>query len=147
MAYRLGGRIDALVNCAGLQSDRMARASGAAPGARIVPFRGEYYELRRYWLRTGPMVSEMHTYLETASSPALNRAGVTPVGAFTVQFGPESPSIFLLLAHRSIQDFADLDAKLAADERVTWRRPDPSRFITNSSSDVGCHSPSLSSSV
>jgi L-2-hydroxyglutarate oxidase len=34
-----------LVNCAGLHSDRLARAAGADPGARIVPFRGEYYEL------------------------------------------------------------------------------------------------------
>lgn len=34
-----------LVNCAGLQSDLVARASGVDPGARIVPFRGEYHEL------------------------------------------------------------------------------------------------------
>jgi L-2-hydroxyglutarate oxidase len=34
-----------LVNCAGLQSDRVARLSGVEPGVRIVPFRGEYYEL------------------------------------------------------------------------------------------------------
>lgn len=36
---------DVLVNCAGLQSDRVARMSGVRPPARIVPFRGEYYEL------------------------------------------------------------------------------------------------------
>jgi L-2-hydroxyglutarate oxidase len=34
-----------LVGCAGLQSDRVARLSGAEPDLRIVPFRGEYYEL------------------------------------------------------------------------------------------------------
>ncbi|MBX3323647.1 MAG: L-2-hydroxyglutarate oxidase [Phycisphaeraceae bacterium] len=34
-----------IVNCAGLQSDRVARALGASPGLKIVPFRGEYYEL------------------------------------------------------------------------------------------------------
>ncbi len=34
-----------LVNCAGLQSDRVARLCGVRPGLRIVPFRGEYYEL------------------------------------------------------------------------------------------------------
>ena len=38
-------RADALVNCAGLHSDRMARLAGLSPAARIVPFRGEYYEL------------------------------------------------------------------------------------------------------
>ncbi len=34
-----------LINCGGLQSDRIARQCGADPGCRIVPFRGEYYEL------------------------------------------------------------------------------------------------------
>ncbi|HUK12088.1 MAG TPA: L-2-hydroxyglutarate oxidase [Thermoanaerobaculaceae bacterium] len=34
-----------LVNCAGLQSDRVARMCGSEPDVRIVPFRGEYYEL------------------------------------------------------------------------------------------------------
>jgi L-2-hydroxyglutarate oxidase len=35
----------AVINCAGLQSDRVARLCGIEPGLRIVPFRGEYYEL------------------------------------------------------------------------------------------------------
>ena len=35
-----------LVNCGGLQSDRVARLCGVDPGVKIVPFRGEYYELR-----------------------------------------------------------------------------------------------------
>ena len=34
-----------LVNCAGLQSDLVARSAGAEPPATIVAFRGEYYEL------------------------------------------------------------------------------------------------------
>lgn len=34
-----------LVNCAGLQSDRVAKMCGVQPGLKIVPFRGEYYEL------------------------------------------------------------------------------------------------------
>jgi L-2-hydroxyglutarate oxidase len=36
-----------LVTCGGLQSDRVARAAGADPGARIIPFRGEFYDVRR----------------------------------------------------------------------------------------------------
>jgi L-2-hydroxyglutarate oxidase len=34
-----------LINCAGLQCDRIARMCGLDPGLKIVPFRGEYYEL------------------------------------------------------------------------------------------------------
>ena len=39
-------RARTLVNCAGLHSDRVARLCGVDPGTKIVPFRGEYYELR-----------------------------------------------------------------------------------------------------
>ena len=34
-----------VINCAGLQSDLVARAMGANPDIRIIPFRGEYYML------------------------------------------------------------------------------------------------------
>lgn len=34
-----------LINCAGLHADRVARLAGIDPPVRIVPFRGEYYEL------------------------------------------------------------------------------------------------------
>jgi L-2-hydroxyglutarate oxidase len=33
------------IACAGLQSDRVARLAGSRPPAKIVPFRGEYFEL------------------------------------------------------------------------------------------------------
>ncbi len=51
-----GGEVEArlLINCAGLQSDRVARRCGVDPGVRIIPFRGEYYELvpeRRHLVR------------------------------------------------------------------------------------------------
>jgi L-2-hydroxyglutarate oxidase len=38
-------RARGLINCAGLQSDRVARMCGMVPTTKIVPFRGEYYEL------------------------------------------------------------------------------------------------------
>ncbi|MEC9466436.1 MAG: L-2-hydroxyglutarate oxidase [Myxococcota bacterium] len=34
-----------VINCAGLYSDRVAMESGAQVGARIIPFRGEYFDL------------------------------------------------------------------------------------------------------
>lgn len=36
-----------VISCAGLQSDRVARLLGLSPEVRIVPFRGEYWHLRR----------------------------------------------------------------------------------------------------
>jgi len=35
-----------MINCAGLQSDRVAQLGEVNPDAKIVPFRGEYYELK-----------------------------------------------------------------------------------------------------
>ena len=35
-----------LINCAGLQSDRVARLGGVDPKSMIMPFRGEYFELK-----------------------------------------------------------------------------------------------------
>ena len=35
-----------IINCAGLQSDRVANLCGIKPGLQILPFRGEYYEIK-----------------------------------------------------------------------------------------------------
>ncbi|MBW4566699.1 MAG: L-2-hydroxyglutarate oxidase [Tolypothrix carrinoi HA7290-LM1] len=44
-----------VINCAGLHSDRLAKLAQVDPQAKIVPFRGEYYELtpeKRYLVKT-----------------------------------------------------------------------------------------------
>ncbi|MBW4646429.1 MAG: L-2-hydroxyglutarate oxidase [Goleter apudmare HA4340-LM2] len=44
-----------VINCAGLHSDRVAKLGQVEPQAKIVPFRGEYYELtpeKRYLVKT-----------------------------------------------------------------------------------------------
>ncbi len=44
-----------LINCAGLHSDRVAKLGHVNPEAKIIPFRGEYYELKpekRYLVKT-----------------------------------------------------------------------------------------------
>lgn len=44
-----------IINCAGLHSDRIAKLGKVEPQAKIVPFRGEYYELtpeKRYLVKT-----------------------------------------------------------------------------------------------
>ncbi len=38
-------RANSLINCGGLQCDRIAKMCGVEPGVKIIPFRGEYYEL------------------------------------------------------------------------------------------------------
>jgi L-2-hydroxyglutarate oxidase len=36
-----------LINCGGLQSDRIAKACGLTPDVQIIPFRGEYYKIKK----------------------------------------------------------------------------------------------------
>ncbi|MFW6174149.1 MAG: L-2-hydroxyglutarate oxidase [Chloroflexota bacterium] len=36
-----------VINCAGLHSDRVARMMGSDPGLKIIPFRGEYYTIKK----------------------------------------------------------------------------------------------------
>jgi hypothetical protein len=92
--------------------------ASAFQGAATTPGTGpaaEYYELRRYHLRRGPEQGLVDTYLKSAALPAWQRAGVGPVGVFTIMIGQESPMFYVLLVHKSLEAFATLGDKLAAD--------------------------------
>ncbi len=39
-------RAQYVINCGGLHSDRIAASAGKSPGVKIIPFRGEYYEVK-----------------------------------------------------------------------------------------------------
>jgi L-2-hydroxyglutarate oxidase LhgO len=58
------------ITCAGLQSDRLARAAGADPQVRIVPFRGDYYTL------VGESRSLVHGLLYPVPDPQFPFLGV-----------------------------------------------------------------------
>lgn len=47
------GEVEAgsMVNCAGLQADRVASRSGTKPALRIIPFRGDYFAVRQERIR------------------------------------------------------------------------------------------------
>jgi hypothetical protein len=87
-----------------------AGATGSAPARSP-----EYYELRRYHLRRGAQTKIVDDYWRLAALPALQRAGVGPVGAFNVMIGADSPSLYVLLVHPTLDSFASLPARLAAD--------------------------------
>ncbi len=59
-----------LVGCAGLHSDRVALGSGADPGARILPFRGEYLDV------VGPSADLVRGLVYPVPDPALPFLGV-----------------------------------------------------------------------
>jgi hypothetical protein len=74
----------------------------------------QFYELRQYHLRT-TMRQDFSDYLKDVSVPALNRAGISPVGVFTVTVGPELAPYLLTIP-------ADLASSMARTEEAAQLR-------------------------
>ena len=75
----------------------------------------EYYELRLYHQRRGPKVKLMDDYYREVRLPAMKRAGFGPVGVFNVMIGPDSPTLYVLITYKSIEDLIAANARLEAD--------------------------------
>ena len=92
----------------------------------------QYYELRKYRLRRDAQVQATTKYLSDALVPALNRLGIGPVGAFTVDIGPETPTVYLLLPSVEIETLVGAglhlreDATFLAAAEPFWNAPDTS---------------------
>ncbi|HEX2917531.1 MAG TPA: NIPSNAP family protein [Edaphobacter sp.] len=82
----------------------------AASGAR------EYYQLRKYTLRSGPQSKLTDQFFSEALIPALNRMGFSPIGAFKVEFGPQTPTTYLLIPGTDLQKLVDVELLLAKDD-------------------------------
>jgi L-2-hydroxyglutarate oxidase len=105
-----------LINCAGLHSDRVAQLDGVVPPARIVPFRGEYYELRpgaRHLVRG---------LIYPVPDPAFPFLGVhlTRMIDGSVHAGPNAVLSLKREGYRK-RDFAMKDAVSVATYRGFWR--------------------------
>lgn len=91
----------------------LARASHAqsnAAGGR------EFYQLRRYLLRSGPQVALTERYVGDALIPALTRRAMGPVGAFRLEIGPDTPAIYVLIPSHSAEALVNLDLDLSRDQ-------------------------------
>lgn len=75
----------------------------------------EFYELRRYHLTSGPQTALAEAYFKDALIPALNRLGLTPIGAFRLDVGPDTPSFYLLIPGHSAETLVTADLQLAND--------------------------------
>jgi hypothetical protein len=75
----------------------------------------EYFEIRRYQALPGPKQRALGSFLGDVAIPAMNRAGVGPIGAFTVTYGENAPTIVLLLTHKSVESVATLRDRLMED--------------------------------
>ncbi|MEJ5237143.1 MAG: NIPSNAP family protein [Limisphaera sp.] len=119
----------------GLSLSQLSARAAEAPQA---PER-EFYELRRYELRRGPMVRRLDEFLEQAALPAWNRVGIQRVGVFDVATGPDSPTRYVLLPCRSLAQWWEAQRVLATDPQVlahpfTQAPPDNPPYVRYESS-------------
>jgi hypothetical protein len=82
---------------------RDARAAGKA-----------YIELRHYTVDAGEKRSRLHDFLRKVAIPAWNRIGIANVGVFEKSDGKDA-NLYVLLSHRSIEEFASSRQRLLAD--------------------------------
>jgi hypothetical protein len=81
----------------------------AAPAAR------EYYQIRQYKLVSGPQSKLIGSYFADALIPALGRLGMGPIGAFSLDLGPETPMNYLVIPGSSVEALVTVDLHLAED--------------------------------
>jgi hypothetical protein len=94
----------------------LAGQSSAQSPAQTPAARGrEYYQLRKYHMQTGPQTKLTDSYVAGALIPALNRLGIAPVGAFHLDIGPETPTLYLLLPCTNLDTLVNADLRLAQD--------------------------------
>jgi len=77
----------------------------------------EYYELRKYYMQSGPQTKLTESYLSGALIPALNRLGMSPIGAFNLSIGPETPTLYVLIPSTSVEALVTADLSLAKDQQ------------------------------
>ncbi|VGO16861.1 hypothetical protein PDESU_05453 [Pontiella desulfatans] len=91
----------------------IAATAGAGPKAHR-----QFYELRRYLLDSADGQKALETFFKDVGIPAFNRAGIRSVGVFKELEG-EGLDLYLLLPFDSLDAFASLSGRLAAD--TTYR--------------------------
>jgi hypothetical protein len=77
--------------------------------------KNQYYELRIYSTSSDAQRQRVNDYWQNAAIPAYNRMGIQPIGVFTEQEDSATNKIYVLVPCDSLEIFAAIPAKLAAD--------------------------------
>ena len=77
----------------------------------------EFYEVRIYRVFDVEKQTELETWIRDALLPALGRQGVKNVGVFRNRDDPNDHSQFMVIPFQGLEQFANLNPKLAADKK------------------------------
>jgi hypothetical protein len=75
----------------------------------------EYLEFRQYRLHVGSKKNLFGDFLRKAAIPAMNRIGIEPVGVFTAIYGPNAPTLYVLLVHKTLDTVVNSASMLMED--------------------------------
>lgn len=91
---------------------------GATPSAAADdPSPRQFLLWRRYSIADDAQQTRVSDFLRTAAIPALERLNVGPVGVFLDRDPADSRSIYMLTPFNSLNDWLQLNERLAADEQ------------------------------
>ena len=88
----------------------LAAAAGGDDGKQ------QYFEFREYRLHVGSKKDLVGNFLRDVGIPAMNRIGIGPVGVFNAVYGPNSPTLYVMLVHKSFDTVVKSSSMLMADD-------------------------------
>jgi hypothetical protein len=77
----------------------------------------QYLEFRQYYLNVGSKKNMVGDFLKNVGIPAMNRIGIGPVGVFNAVYGPNSPTLYVLMVHKSLETVVNSASMLLADDQ------------------------------
>jgi hypothetical protein len=77
----------------------------------------QYLEFRQYYLNVGSKKNMVGDFLQNVGIPAMNSIGIEPVGVFTAMYGPNSPTLYVLMVHKSLNTVVNSTSMLLADDK------------------------------
>jgi hypothetical protein len=75
----------------------------------------QYIEWIKYTLPLGSNKGRVENYYQEAAIPALNKLGIQNVGVFNVVYGPNDPSLYVMIPHNHIETLMDYQQQLLDD--------------------------------
>ncbi len=104
----------------------------AASDHPTTPSPRQFFEMRQYHLRTGSNKGRVGRFLQETGIPAMNRIGIKPVGVFQPMYGPNQPTLYVLMVHPSLDSVLNASARLMEDDEF---REKGAEFVNASLSD------------
>jgi hypothetical protein len=76
----------------------------------------QYIEVLKYTLPLGSNQGRTEKYYDEAAIPALNKLGINDIGVFKVMYGPNNPSLYVMIPHDDMESVMTYQDKLLDDD-------------------------------